>query len=138
MKCSGHCRRTLDASHFQANQRKCKQCMNELRKFQRLAKDQGQEKWWADLLSKEPKEAEKTQRSYSKCSRSSQSKAKFSIVEHRRRITHKHGLRESRRSKWMWCDEYLEKMKQKYGGYSEMEARSMWQALLASDKKRKG
>ena len=38
----------------------------------------------------------------------------------------------------MWSEEYYENMqKKKYGGYSEMEARQMWQQLMASDQKRK-
>ena len=112
--------------------------MNERRRFDRLARDQGQQDWWSQLAAQEPKEAEKALRSYSKHARASTSQPKFSIVEHRRHITQRHGVRSARKSKWMWSEEFYENMqKKKYGGYSELEAKTMWQQMLASNQKRK-
>ena len=64
-------------------------------------------------------------------------KLRFILLEHKRRLLKKSGVRGSRRRKWMWAKEFLEEMeKTKHGNLTAEEAKLRWKQMLAAGVKR--
>ena len=133
-RCEGPCRKTLPGSEFHDDQVLCKKCFNSDRKFGRLAEKQSQSEWLRDLKAEQPKVAASLQRKFMKhCDENSANT--FSVLEHKRRIIARRGSRGSNRKKWMWEEEFIEKMQTvEMGKYTASEARKMWKEKIANPK----
>ena len=135
--CVGFCKKKLPISSFNEDQNVCKECYNARRKFKRLLVLQNEEEWFDQLQAENPKEAEKTMKTFAKHCKTHGPKVRFSLLEHKRRLLKKSGVRGSRRRKWMWEKEFLEEMeKTTHGNLTAEEAKLRWKQMLAAGVKR--
>lgn len=133
-KCRGHCGRELPLTDFNADQKRCKSCWNERRRFSRLAAKQGQAQWFEELENNDPKAASAVLKKFSKFSKAEENLSQtFSLVEAKQRIIKRRGRKNSRKAKWMWENEFVEDMQTtRHGNYTATEAKRMWADMLKS------
>ena len=98
MKCTGHCKKTLDMCHFNQDQIICKSCFNETRKWKRLIEAQKEQDWWDALKANSPRDAQKTMDKIGKHCKENKAKDKFNILNHKRRLKKASGVRKARKS----------------------------------------
>lgn len=128
-KCKGYCKKTKPTQDFNKDQSQCRECYNSKRQFGRVVESQSENDWWDGLCQDNPREADRTLKAFFKHNKQ-QSKAKFSILHHRRRLTKREGARRSGRSKKMWEQEYIEEMaKTEHGNMIKDEAKRKWKEM---------
>ena len=129
-KCTGACKRKQPTENFYNDQTVCKECCLAKKRWGRLCESQEQGEWWDGMKATNGKQADKSLRTFMKHLKE-KPKDKFSIMDHRRRLKKSSGVRGAHRKKWMWKNEYIEKMGETaHGNLSSKEALDSWNAML--------
>jgi len=129
-RCKGHCGKLLEVKLFNKDQKKCKVCVNDVKRFGRVLKDQGESEWFEELQANQPKSAQSVLRKYSKHYKDHNKGVNFSVMQVKKKIIKRHSHSKAGRYKKMWQDEFIDQMqKVEHGKYTESEARRMWDEM---------